>query len=377
MKTSTKKIMMIEFVLLVFLILNIFSIQMKNLYLFSLILLIPLGVSIWLLGYEKNRQRFQKDIILNIIIYTVLFQMMLYIGGLFLGFIQNGYSLSIINMMKNMLPIIFVIIVSELFRYVINVKGQNNSYLIFLSMIIFVLIDVSLQIHLYDIQTLKGLIELGCVIVLPSIAKNILLTYFSLQFGFQSTIFYRFMMELSIYFMPIMPDLNIYLKSVLSFLFPLFVLYITHCSFGKKETKIEVHKHGITKVVSVVFILFLLFVVGLTSGVFHYYSLTIGSGSMMPTIHKGDVVIVEKISKNKISTLKENDILIFEQGNKVVVHRIVEVQEENHVYSFKTKGDNNAHIDDWIVTQKQVIGKAKLKIPYVGYPTVWLNERMN
>ena len=39
-----------------------------------------------------------------------------------------------------------------------------------------------------------------------------------------------------------------------------------------------------------------------------------------------------------------------------------------------TKGDANESIDNWIVTQNDIIGVVKGKIKYIAWPSVWLTE---
>lgn len=375
MKISTIKLLVIELILTLFLFLNIFVVKAKSIYILSFILLLFLGITIFALGYEKNRQRFKKDIILSVIIYTFSFQIILYLGGLFLGFIKNPYSLTFLNIIRNVSPVLILIITSEILRYSINIKAQKQKYLLILSTLIFVLIDVSLQIHLYHLNDKKEVFELLSYIVLPSISKNILLTYFSVKFGYGCNILYRIIMELSLYFIPIFPDFNIYLNSVVYFVFPLVLLYINRKGFQlKKETIDTRKKHKYRNIMSGVVIIFFVIVVGLTSGIFSYYSLVIGSGSMTPTINKGDVVIVQKVSSNKMASLSEGDVLVFQYDKKVVVHRIAEIHKVGENYTFKTKGDNNERIDEWIIDEKKVIGKVVLRVPLIGYPTVWLNE---
>ena len=31
-------------------------------------------------------------------------------------------------------------------------------------------------------------------------------------------------------------------------------------------------------------------------------------------------------------------------------------------------------LDNWVVKNEEVIGVVKLKIPYIGYPTIWLSK---
>ena len=96
---------------------------------------------------------------------------------------------------------------------------------------------------------------------------------------------------------------------------------------------------------------------------------------MEPTINIGDMVIVDKSYQKHIDKLKVKDILVFKVGRKVYTHRIVDIKKENNNYSIKTKGDRKGQSEDsWIVTADDVVGIVKVRIKYIGYPTVWLSR---
>ncbi|MEI3508975.1 MAG: signal peptidase I [Bacilli bacterium] len=95
----------------------------------------------------------------------------------------------------------------------------------------------------------------------------------------------------------------------------------------------------------------------LTSGIFKYYSIVVGSGSMHPAIQKGDLIIVEKIKKEHLDQINENDILVYLKEKQIIVHRVVNITYENSQYTFETEGDANEVKDPWVIDEKDVIGK--------------------
>lgn len=379
MKKSIIKLLTVEFMILTFFLINIFVINIINLYIISGIMLLFMILVIFLLGYEKSQKRFKKDVILNFIIYTTLFQIILYILGLIFGYLNNGYSMLLINIIKNIIPILFIIIVSEIMRYCINTKGQDSKIILILSVIMFVVIDISLQSYLFDFHSKKDIVELICTVILQSISKNILMTYISIKYGFQCNIIYRFIMELPIYFIPIIPDIDIYLNAVFNLAFPALVLYLTHKSYEKKQyIEVSLRDKNYSGIITkTILIVICIITVSLTSGIFPIYTLSVGSESMEPNINKGDIILVHKIKKINLNKLSTNDVLVFKYEDKTVVHRIVEITDKNDQLYFKTKGDNNNTIDDWTVEEKDVIGTVKIRIKYIGYTTVWLNEYLN
>ena len=111
-------------------------------------------------------------------------------------------------------------------------------------------------------------------------------------------------------------------------------------------------------------------VVILVSGIGRYIVYTIGSGSMEPTIDVGDVVIIDKKDKEYV----ENDIIAFYHNDVILVHRIISVYEDDFGTYYQTKGDNNESSDSWLVKEKEIVGTYKLRIRWIGWPTVKLNE---
>ena len=93
---------------------------------------------------------------------------------------------------------------------------------------------------------------------------------------------------------------------------------------------------------------------------------------METSICKGDVVIIKKI--NDVEKLKINDVIAYRYNKIIIVHRLVKKIIVNNEPIFYTKGDANNDIDNYKITKDMIIGVVNIKVPYIGYPTVWLNE---
>lgn len=94
---------------------------------------------------------------------------------------------------------------------------------------------------------------------------------------------------------------------------------------------------------------------------------------MKPNLEIGDVVIVCEV---KAEEIKLDDIIAYQVEKRIIIHRVVEIGQDNGEYYFITKGDNNADKDD-PVEEYQLVGKVILRIPYLGYPTLWLSAINN
>ncbi|MBQ3531716.1 MAG: signal peptidase I [Oscillospiraceae bacterium] len=89
---------------------------------------------------------------------------------------------------------------------------------------------------------------------------------------------------------------------------------------------------------------------------FGYGAAVVLSGSMEPEFSKGDLIVVKETEDFSL-----NDIVVFESGNSLVVHRVVGMGGEEIV----TKGDANNVADDPIKSS-DVLGRVLFHIPFVG-----------
>lgn len=80
---------------------------------------------------------------------------------------------------------------------------------------------------------------------------------------------------------------------------------------------------------------------------FGYSLFSTETGSMSPTIEKGDVVIV-KLGQQ----VQENDIITYKNNNSFITHRIIEMDGESII----AKGDNN-NTQDEPITKEAIVGK--------------------
>ncbi len=377
MKSSEKKVAIIEIIALIIFLLDIFVTNRLGSISLSILLGFIFLISIMFLGYEKSRQLFTKDVLMTIIIYCMFYYIITYISGIWLGFLRSGYNLKVIGILKNTIPIILVIVTSEFLRYELVQKSKDRKLLIILTCILFTVIDCVMVSYQYDLHTTSGLIKMLYASTLPLLSKNILLTYMTLKFGYKPSIIYRLFMEIPMFILPILPDIDLYVQTVLNLLFPAIIMYKLYREFKKKNKKESIRNNNKSdKIVTAGLVILIILMVSLTSGVFKYYVLAIGSESMEPNINKGDVVIVEKLDSEEKRTLKVGEVLVYKHNDMVIVHRIVKIKEYNNKLYFNTKGDNNGEEDSWTIDEELVIGRASLKIPYLGVPTVWLNEKV-
>lgn len=98
------------------------------------------------------------------------------------------------------------------------------------------------------------------------------------------------------------------------------------------------------------------------------------SGSMEPIFQTGSIISI-KLGTNH-STYQKGDIITFRMEEKIITHRIMDVNKENGQTWYKTKGDNNDAPDLWTVSSQDVVGMyTGFTIPYFGYALNYANSK--
>lgn len=378
MKISTKKILLLEIGITFLLILNYFFVDRRvNDYLIFLILLIGIIVNYFLNGFADNKYPDKKKILICTMIITILYQIIKFIfWGFANGFVQNVYKYNLSFFIKLVFPITLVVISSEVLRHQLLTKGKFSRLVFVTTTILFIIVDLCLNVSAYDINSSKGVFEVIMTLLLPSVVKNIFLSYVSFNYGYNTPIVYRLLLEILTYFLPYYADIPLYLETIVDILLPFILLlsinYIIKLyKKPKKDNIIDKNSAKIINVFSMIILIISLFFLLLISGVTPYTIIAVGSDSMNPVIYKGDAVVLKK-TKN-YSDLKEGNILIYKKNDKIVIHRITKIEKTDKYY-FITKGDNNNAEDNYIINEEEVIGVCLFKIKYIGYPTIWLNN---
>ncbi len=374
MKKSYKKLLLFYFVLFFALILNSFVSNILSNTRMILFLMIIMIIFYFGFGFEKDRHRYIKDILLEETIFFIIFFLLYYISGMFFGFARVDNYYTIYNIVYIILPIIITILLKEFLRYQMLMKSEGNHFLFILTTLLFLFLDLSNSIYMNLNGSNYEIFLFIAITVLPTIGINIACSYIGYKTGYKPTIFFRLVIELFLYLLPFVPNPNQYIYSIVWLFVPILMCYRVYLFYQKdrdEEVLRDYHKKKIgTLILPTMITIFLVYI---TSGYFHYYALAIASGSMTPTICKGDVVIVEKT--NQYENIEIGEIIAYKYDDIVIVHRLVEKVKDNQHYYFYTKGDANENIDEYPITEEMILGVVNLKIPYIGLPTVWLNNK--
>ncbi|MGZ5485475.1 MAG: signal peptidase I [Nitrososphaeraceae archaeon] len=144
-----------------------------------------------------------------------------------------------------------------------------------------------------------------------------------------------------------------------------------------KDKKFSLIKDIAIIVIGVVLIWFAVKVVFNVDNPFYVVS----SGSMIPVLNVGDILIVK--DGNTFNSLKVGDIIVFNRpqgGDRVIVHRILEISDRFGEKVIVTKGDANDGIipgTDFPIREKDYIGTVAYTVPKIGLVLKYLNPPVN
>ncbi len=97
----------------------------------------------------------------------------------------------------------------------------------------------------------------------------------------------------------------------------------------------------------------------------------VATGSMTPQVEVGDLLVADRTPADEVEV---GEVVLFKdpsQPSRLLSHRVTKINDDG---SLVTKGDANPTADLMPVPEQNVIGVAKLRIPWLGYPSVWFGS---
>lgn len=369
MKKDKIKIILLNLILLVVLLFALFISNM-----ITRLALAGFLVGYAILIYKLLKKRpilsmYHNQVIILMLLLGIVYLIVFYVMGFYFGYYESPVRFSLWSIANYILPITAIIIASEIIRYVcISQKSRLSKVLMFISM---VLVDLIVYTNLQSLNTLDGFLTIVGFNIFASIACNLLYNYVSIRYGYKPIIVYRILTALYAYIIPIIPDIYIFFRSFLRMIYPYIIYLILENGYSKTSFVVPYKDKRKNIISTTVLFVVLTLLIMLISCNFRYGMLVIGSESMTGEINKGDAVIFEAYEKQKIY---EGNVIIFEDGDRRVVHRVVDIKLVNGNYHYYTKGDANEEIDKGYVTPGKVVGIVHLKVRYIGWPTIWLRD---
>lgn len=121
-------------------------------------------------------------------------------------------------------------------------------------------------------------------------------------------------------------------------------------------------------------LVFLLLTVVVTMAISGWQPLAVVSGSMEPAVRAGSLVMVEPADPHVY--FANPSILAYDdpaRPGSLVTHRVVSTaSDEAGAVFYTTKGDANGVADSTPVPHDSLVGVARMIIPFLGLPAMWL-----
>ncbi len=373
MKKGYKRLLIFEIILIILFLLSNFVPSILSNYTKILFIIILLLMFKFLFGFEKDNHRYTKNVCIELIIYLLIYFLLYYLSGIVLSFARTTNYLHFNGLLNVVIPTILLIIFKEILRYMMLRKSEGSKMLIVITCVFFIIFDLIGTFSVNTFYSLYTIFLYIAITLLPIISRNILCTYISYKTGYKPVWLYSLIIGTYSFFLPIIPNPNKYIYSVVELVIPMIYLYFLYKYF-KREKDEKVEREYSKKRIGGLIIpsLLVIFLVYFTSGYFYYHAIVIASGSMTPNILKGDVVVIEKIPNKK--DIKIGEVIAYKHEDIIVVHRLVKKIIVDGEVFYYTKGDANNGIDKYKITEDEIIGIVNIRIPYIGYPTVWINE---
>lgn len=378
MKSGCLRIYVFEFCLAIFLLLTcIYNIIFTRIVI-AVVLLVFMVIAINILKNNKIKSIHSKQIVIIMTTLGIVFVMLKYIMGIYFGYYNATVIFSNWSVINYILPYIAIILSTEIIRKAIVLMApdkENLSKIIYVILMSFV--EFTLLNNISSLFSTKDWFDAVALTLLPSIASNMLYNFVLINFKEEKgIILYRIITTIYIYFIPIIPNIDPLIESVMDIVMPCIIYFLLSRYLNNKKL-FSVKSYKLEKIFTLILVIFVTIVIMLISCKFRYGALVIGSGSMTGTIDKGDVIIYEAYVPNLKKRVRKGDIIIFIQGDRKIVHRVIEERTVNGSEVYYTKGDANDMQDEWLVYDKDIIGVYKMKIPYIGNITLSINNLLD
>lgn len=322
----------------------------------------------------KSRNKY--DITQTIVIILILYCMIYFSLGLIFGYERSPYSHTLTAIFKNLWSFVILIGFQEYVRMqMVKLSPKKISYYAIITLL-FIIVEIDFWNFGSNFSSNVDFFKYLSQTIIPLIVTNCLFTYLIIMAGNVPSTIYRCILILITLLLPIFPALNWLIKSMLEIILVIITaLYVNYVDLQSSRimNRRQLKKEKVTSYIP--FVIVLIVLVCFIGGIFKYQPIAVLSNSMYPTFARGDAVVVEKLTEKEFEKLKKGDILYYSKDGRLVIHRIINIEKnEKNKLEIITKGDNNNAEDSWIVTNEEIIGKVKFMVPYIGYPSVLVNE---
>ncbi len=214
---------------------------------------------------------------------------------------------------------------------------------------------------------------------LPLLAENLAASLLVLMAGAGASLSFRGLLAAFWWLCPILPNLDWAMKGLIGTIIPVIGIVAINNYYAQSASRLKSRKRTrnasipagwiITTVIGIAIVWFAV-------GVFPIKPFLVPSGSMVPVINPGDVVIVAPVQTDAI---KVGEIIEYRnvKENINIVHRVIEITGNASNMFFITKGDANDSPDPAPVSPQTVIGREIFVIPKIGWISIAVKKLLS
>ena len=373
MNIDRKRIYIISSAILVALLIALFA-PMGSGRIIAALLLLP-SVAITLLFIKKRVALSinSKQILLLISVIGLLYVVFYYVSGVYFGITKTGYGLKSDIIFQYTIPIAVIIICTELVRHVLC--AQKDTAATALAYFVALVSDMLVCTTIPSVTNIATFMELVGLTLFPGLLYNLLYNYLSVRYGPLPIIIYKALTVWVFYLIPYGSAISLSLVAFIDLLLPIAIFIFIDSLFERKRRYALQNTSRfwrvMSKVLTAIVLILMIGTLMIISNQFYIGAYVIATDSMTGELNKGDVAIYERYENQFII---EGQVIVYEKNNSIIVHRVADIQIINGITRYYTKGDTNENLDVGFITDENIVGLVNLKLPYFGYPTLWVRS---
>lgn len=319
-------------------------------------------------GFPRfNDTPIQVTIIRGIIAIMIIYFIVLYVLGMFSGYVKNTYSLTT-------LMVVISLIATEVFRYILINANRDSDIFPFLTTLTLIIIEISTVLDVNVMISTGSFAIYIATVITPIIIRNILLTLYCQHINIRLAIIYSIIVLQYRSIIPIIPKLDDFIYSYADILLSFMVLTMSYRVIIKNYEGYPMIglKDGFSFLDILIFIFFVSFGI-LVSGVTPVQLYVTTNKINHVSIEKGDAPIVLKgvnafslHEKDIIMYLNENDELKIYPINTLEIVKPTNAEEKEQRKLYILNDDNELELID----NKRIKAKVIFNLKYVFKPSL-------
>ena len=333
------------------------------------VLTVLTAVTLFFIRRRATASVSKKEVLMLSAILGILSVVLVQMSGSFFGFYENPYSITSKLILNTVFPLAVIIVTTEIIRNVM--LAQNNRFVSFMAFLSCLIAETLTFSNVAGITTFNRFMDLVGLTLFPAISSNIYYHFSSRRYGAFPNIVFRLITTLYIYFIPTETAMSDAVLSIIKLVLPMIMYALVSALFEKKKKKVRQKGKKLSTFTSILSSAAIVAIAMLISCQFRFGAIVIATDSMTGEINKGDMIIYERYDGQNI---EEGQVIVFTKGESLIIHRVVRIDRVGKEVRYYTKGDANNGEDAGYRIESDIVGLTDIKLPGVGYPTLWLRE---